>query len=81
MTTVQITLPDQLAQEAAQIGLLQPQALEALLRGAMREHRIERLFATMERLRATGPDLTEEEVQAEIDACRAERRARYAARS
>ena len=32
MTTVQITLPDELAQKAASAGLLSPQAMEAMLR-------------------------------------------------
>ena len=80
MTTVQITLPDQLAQEAQRAGLLQPQALETLLREAMRARRVERLFETMSRLRAQTPPLTEEEVQAEIEAARAARRATHADR-
>ena len=80
MTTVQITLPDQLAQEAQRAGLLQPQALETLLREAMRARRVERLFETMSRLRAQTPSLTEEEVQAEIEAARAARRATHADR-
>ena len=32
MTTVQITLPDQLAQEAQRAGLLSPEKIEQLLR-------------------------------------------------
>jgi hypothetical protein len=74
MTKIQIILPDQLAQDAQRAGLLQPEAMEALLREAMRTHRIERLFATMAKLRTQTPPLTEEEVQAEIRAARAARR-------
>jgi hypothetical protein len=36
MTTVQITLPDDLAQTAAQAGLLSPEAVEMMLREQLR---------------------------------------------
>lgn len=36
MTTVQITLPDDLAQTAANAGLLSPEALETMLREQLR---------------------------------------------
>jgi hypothetical protein len=76
MTEVTVTLPDDLAQQARQAGLLRPEALAALLRDAMRERRIERLFATMDKLSELKPPLSEEEIAAEIEAARAERRAR-----
>ncbi|MBN1238862.1 MAG: hypothetical protein JXB36_10195 [Gammaproteobacteria bacterium] len=76
MTEVTVTLPDDLVQQARQAGLLRPEALAALLRDAMRERRIERLFATMDKLSELEPSLSEEEIAAEIDAARAERRAR-----
>ena len=50
MTTVQITLPDQLAQEEQQAGLLSQSALEKLLREQLRAKRAEELFAAMERM-------------------------------
>ncbi|MBX3705424.1 MAG: hypothetical protein KF911_02235 [Pseudomonadales bacterium] len=78
MTEVTITLPDDLAQQARQAGLLRPEALAALLRDAMREQRIERLFSTMDKLAQLEPALTEEEIAAEIEAARAERRVRKA---
>jgi len=78
MTEVTVTLPDDLAKQARQAGLLRPEALAALLRDAMRERRIERLFATMDKLAELQPPLTEEEIAAEIAAARAERRARKA---
>lgn len=78
MTEVTVTLPDDLAQQARQAGLLRPEALAALLRDAMRERRIERLFSTMDKLAQLQPPLTEEEIAAEIKAARAERRARKA---
>lgn len=77
MTTVQITLPDQLAQEAQRAGLLTPEALERLLREAIeRQQGIDELFAAMDRMAAANlPPMTMEEIQAEVDAVRAERRA------
>jgi hypothetical protein len=78
MTEVTVTLPDDLAKQARQAGLLRPGALAALLRDAMRERRIERLFTTMGKLAELQPPLTEEEIAAEIAAARAERRARKA---
>ena len=76
MTEVTLTLPDDLAQQARQAGLLRPETLAALLRDAMRERRIERLFSTMDKLAQLKPPLTEEEIAAEIEAARAERRIR-----
>ena len=78
MTEVTVTLPDDLAKQARQAGLLRPEVLAALLRDAMRERRIERLFSTMDKLAHLKPPLTEEEIAAEIEAARAERRARKA---
>ena len=76
MTEVTLTLPDDLAQQARQAGLLRPEALAALLRDAMRERRVERLFSTMDKLAQLTPPLTEAEIAAEIEAARAERRTR-----
>ncbi len=77
MTTVEITLPDQLAQEAQRAGLLTPEAIERLFREAIeRQQGITELFAAMDRARAANiPPMTMEEIQAEVDAVRAERRA------
>jgi hypothetical protein len=76
MTEVTVSLPDDIAQQARQAGLLRSETLAALLRDAMRQGRIERLFANMDKLSKIEPSLTEEEIAAEIDAARAERRAR-----
>jgi hypothetical protein len=76
MTTVQITLPDQLAREAQSAGLLASEVIERLLRDHLRSARLERLDQARERL-AQEPlaPLTADEIQAEIDAYRAEWRA------
>ncbi len=77
MITLEIKLPDALAKEARSAGLLTPEALELMLREAMRLRAADRLRTAMERMaKADVPPMTESEIQAEIDAVRAERRAR-----
>lgn len=75
MTTLQVKLdlPDNLAKEATSLGLLEPKALQAMLREALRVKRVEKLAAVREALAANPlPPMTPEEIQAEIDAYRAE---------
>lgn len=77
MTTleVKLNLPDNLANEARQAGLLTPEELERLLREALRARRVERLTAVRETLAANPlPPMTSEEIQAEIDDYRAQAR-------
>ena len=50
MTTVQITLPDQLAEEAAKAGLLAADRIEAVLREQLRQARVARLRAVRQSL-------------------------------
>jgi hypothetical protein len=71
---LKLKLPDSLAREAEASGLLTPQELEALLREEMQRRRVSQLFDSADRLVAL-PTLTEAEVEAEIQAARAERRA------
>ena len=77
MTTLELTLPDSLAREAREAGLLMPARLEMLLRNALRESAAERLFTAMDKMAAHDdtPPMTAEEIQAEIAAARRERRA------
>lgn len=71
MTTLTIDLPDNLAREAKDAGLLDPEAIETILREAMRKRRIDRLFESMQKLSATPmPPMTPKEIQNEIDAYR-----------
>jgi len=75
MTTleVKLDLPESLAKEARQAGLLAPEELERLVREALRAKRVERLSKAREKLAAEPlPPMTPEEIQAEIDAYRAE---------
>ena len=79
MTTVQITLPDALAQRARNEGLLSDDAIQRLLEEAMRRQAGRKLMQVAERLHAAGIEpMTEEEIDAEIQAARAERRAAHA---
>ena len=79
MTTVQITLPDELAQQAANAGLLSPEAMEAMLREQLRRCAGESLRALWERLpqEALTPEI-EQEIVATVREVRAERRQRGA---
>ena len=75
MTTLEIklSLPDGLAKEAQQAGLLAPAELERLVREALRTRRVERLVKAREKLAADPlPPMTPEEIEAEIDAYRAQ---------
>lgn len=75
MTTVQITLPDQLAQEAQRAGLLAPEKVEQMVRERLRAERVNRLAHTRQVLVAQPlPAMTSEEIQIEIDAYRADAR-------
>ena len=71
---LKLTLPDSLAREAEEKGLLTPNVLEALLRAEVQRCRVNKLFEAADHLAAL-PPLTEAEVDAEIQATRAERRA------
>ena len=78
MTTVQITLPDQLAQEAQRAGLLSQEAMEKLLREQLQVRRQEEFFSAMERMAQVveAPMMSPEEIAEEIRAMREERRAK-----
>jgi len=78
MTTVQITLPDQLAQEAERAGLLSPELLEKWLREQLKAQRVDQLFVAMDRMSSVDDPaaMSPEAVAEEIAAMRAERRGR-----
>ena len=77
MTTVQITLPDALAQEAQRAGLLTSTTIERMLRQQLKAQRVDELFTAMDRMAAVEEPaaLSPEEVAEEIRAMRAGRRA------
>lgn len=77
MTTLELklNLPDRLAQDAAQMGLLDPDSLQTMLREAVRSRRIAQLALARQRVAEAGiAPMSLEEIQAEVDAARAERR-------
>lgn len=76
MTTVEIKLPDQLAQEAQRAGLLSPERLERWLREQLAASRVDGLFAAMDRMQEVDVPaaMSPEEVAEEIAEMRAERR-------
>ena len=76
MTTVQFNLPDAVAQRARNEGFLTDDAIQQLLEDAMRRKAGRRLMQAAERLHAASIEpMSEEEINAEIRAVRAERRA------
>jgi hypothetical protein len=77
MTTIKITLPDQLAQEAERVGLLSSEMVEKWLRDQLKARRIDQLFSAMERMGTVDEPtaMSAEQVAEELTAMRAERRA------
>jgi hypothetical protein len=77
MTTLElkVNLPDNLAREAARMGLLDSESLQLMLREAVRNRRIAHVAEARRRVAAAGiAPLTTKEIQAEIEADRSERR-------
>lgn len=79
MTTVQITLPDELAEKAASAGLLSTEAMEAMLREQLRRRAGDALHAMWQRQPADEltPEI-EQEIVDQVRQARAERRLRGA---
>ena len=79
MTTIQIQLPDDLAQDAQAAGLLTPDAIERLLRERLRRQAGDALRAMWNRMprEELTPEI-EEMVNEEVRAVRAERPQRTA---
>ena len=72
---LKVNLSDTLASEAQAAGLLTPQAIERLLREAVRGKGVNELFEAADRMAAADiPPMTMEEIQAEVDAVRKARR-------
>lgn len=79
MTTIQIDLPEATAEAARDAGLLTSQSLERLLNEALRRKAVGELFEKMDELAdANLPPMTMDEIQAEVDEIRAQRRKRAA---
>lgn len=78
MSEIVLTLPDDLATEAQEMGLFSPSLAASIFRSELKRRRINRLFATMDKLAEIGEPMSEEEVMAEVKAVREERRKRKA---
>ena len=77
MTELTVTLPDELAQKAKAAGILNAEGIERALRDALKREAGRKLLGIRKAiLTADSPPMSEEEIQAEIDAVRAERRAK-----
>jgi hypothetical protein len=75
MTTLEINLPDRLAKEAREAGLLAPEAIEKLIADALRDRAFDELLSVADRVEAAGvPPMSMDEINAEIKAYRMERR-------
>ena len=74
MSDVVLTLPDNLAKELEESGLLKPAFITSLLKDELRRRKVNKLFATMDNLAQLGEPMTEEEVVAEVRAAGAARR-------
>lgn len=80
MTTLEVKfdLPDRLAREAQAAGLLTPKALTQLLKDAMRRQAAQALLAGAKRASEAGSEpMSMEEIQAEVNAVRRERKDRH----
>lgn len=81
MTTLELklTLPVQLAKQAKAAGLLKSEAIASMLRERLRKQAGEELRKMLDKLDAAKiPPMSEEEIQAEVNAVRKTRRARRA---
>jgi post-segregation antitoxin (ccd killing protein) len=81
MTTLELklTLPVQLAKQAKAAGLLKSEAIASMLREQLRKQAGEELRVMMDKLAdANIPPMSENEIQAEINAVRKAPRARRA---
>ncbi|HMO80623.1 MAG TPA: hypothetical protein PKD24_07510 [Pyrinomonadaceae bacterium] len=74
MSEVVLKLPDDLAKEAAELGIFRPTTITSLIKEAVRRRKVNKLFETMDRLNAVPEKPTEDEIAAEIDAYRREKR-------
>lgn len=79
---LKLSFPDQIANQAKAAGLFTSEAIERLVREAIRKAAAQRLFEYGKRLREPGgPEIAESELESELMAVRAELREVCAGRS
>ncbi len=76
MSEIVLTLPDDIATEAREMGLFKPLLVTSLFKAEVRRRKASRLFDAANRLADAGEPMSEEEVMAEVKAVREERRRR-----
>lgn len=74
MSEVVLTLPDNIAKEAEDNGLLKPAFITSVLKDALRRRKFNRLFTAMDKLAEIGEPMTDEEIITEVRSVRAETR-------
>ena len=72
MSDVIIDLPDALAKEARDAGILKSEYVVSMFRNEIWRRRINRLFSAADRLAESDQPLTEADLRAEIEAARDE---------
>lgn len=74
MSDVLIELPDALAKEAREAGILRSDYVASMFRREIKRRRINKLFSAADRLAESAPSLTEADIAEEIEAYRRENR-------
>jgi len=76
MTQITLTLPDDLAEQARHLGLLENDQLTALIEAEIvrkRQHAAQKLLEIIDRIQSVEPRITQEEIDAELEAYYAEK--------
>lgn len=76
MSDIVLDLPDALAKEARDAGILKSDYIASMLRSEIRRRKINKLFSAADRLSESDEPLSEEEVANEIAAARQNRNRR-----
>ncbi len=75
MSEITLTLPDDLAAEAKEMGLFSPKLAASIFKSELRRRKVNKFFEVIDSIAATsGETMSEEEVNAEIKAYRREKR-------
>lgn len=73
MSEIVLTLPDDVAEEAKELGLFSPKLATSIFKAELRRRRKNRFFEVIDSIAALpGEPLSNEEINAEIAAARAE---------
>jgi len=76
MSEIVLELPDKLAKEAKASGLLRPESIASLLKAELRRRRINKMFEVADRSADSEKPFTEDDVNIEINAYRANKNKR-----